>query len=206
MMAAAKNAGCTVVNVYKTPIHGISFVFEIKKGVFAIPELLALKDETTRGVYRDSFYTAYRNQIQGLKETSLAMLKEFVDKGYSILGFGAAAKGNVFLNYIFDSRPSPYAPECILDDSLLKQGKFTAGTEIEVVGYDRLQSYVGKKLLIVILAWNFSAEITQRIQKTIPAGIEYKCLQFFPSVIINDCSHSDERNGQSTAESHTLYE
>ena len=195
MMTAAKNAGCTLVNVYKTHIHGTSFVFEIKKGIFAVPELLALRDETSRGMYTDSFYTAYRKHIEALKDTSLTMLKEYAEKGYSIIGFGAAAKGNVFLNYVFDSRPSPYAPECILDDSTLKQGKFTAGTEIEVVGYDRLKSYVGKKLLIVILAWNFSTEIIRRIETMIPAGIEYKCLQFFPSVSINDRSDSDKRDG-----------
>lgn len=206
MMTAAKNAGCTVVNVYKTPIHGVSFVFEIKKGIFAVPELLALKDETSLGLYTDSFYTKYRNRIEELKETSITMLKEYVNNGYSIVGFGAAAKGNVFLNYIFNSSPNPYAPECILDDSLLKQGKFTAGTGIEVVGYERLQKYVGKKLLIVILAWNFSTEIIKRIKKNIPKGIEYKCLQFFPSVIINDCSDSDERDGQSITENHTIYE
>jgi nucleoside-diphosphate-sugar epimerase/2-polyprenyl-3-methyl-5-hydroxy-6-metoxy-1,4-benzoquinol methylase len=181
MLIAAKNAGCTLVNVYKTAVHGVSYVFEIKKGIFEVPELVCLTEEITNGMYTDAFYKTYRNTIEGLKEKSIATLKEYASNGYSIIGFGAAAKGNVFLNYVFDSRPSPYAPECILDDSILKQGKFTAGTEIEVVGYDRLQSYIGKKLLIVILAWNFSAEIIQRIEKTIPAGIEYKCLQFFPA-------------------------
>lgn len=206
MAAAAKAAGCTLVNIYKTDIHGVSYVFEIKKGVFAVPELLGLRDEIARGLYTESFYTAYRRTVEGLKERSLATLKEYADNGYSIIGFGAAAKGNVFLNYIFDSRPNPLAPECILDDSRLKQGKFTSGTEIEVVGYDRLQAYVGKKVLIVILAWNFSTEIIQRIRKTMPAGVEYKCLQFFPSVSINDCLDSDERDGQSATESHTVHE
>jgi 2-polyprenyl-3-methyl-5-hydroxy-6-metoxy-1,4-benzoquinol methylase len=206
MMIAAKNAGCTVVNVYKTEIHGVSFVFEIKKGVFAMPELLGLKDEISRGMYTDSFYTAYRKHIETLKDTSLTMLKEYANKGYSIIGFGAAAKGNVFLNYIFDSRPNPYAPECILDDSRLKQGKVTSGTEIEVVGYDRLQHYVGKKLLIVILAWNFSAEIIQRIHRTMPDGIEYTCLQFFPTVTSNDCVTSNERDRKPTAEGNSVHE
>lgn len=191
MMAAARNAGCTVVNVYKTSIHGVSYVFEIKKGNIAVSDSLTLKDEITKGMYTDAFYTNYRHTIEGLKETSIAALKDHADRGYQIIGFGAAAKGNVFLNYVFDSRPHPLAPECILDDSRLKQGKFTAGTQIEVVGYERLQRYVGKKVIVVILAWNFSTEIIRRIKSAMPAGVEYKCIQFFPSMSINDCSDTN---------------
>jgi nucleoside-diphosphate-sugar epimerase/2-polyprenyl-3-methyl-5-hydroxy-6-metoxy-1,4-benzoquinol methylase len=188
MMTAAKNAGCTVVNVYKTPIHGISYVFEIKKGVFNT-DLLALRDENTG----DSLYEGYRNTIEQLKNESLVVLKNHVDNGYSIVGYGAAAKGNVFLNYVFNSKPSLYAPECIIDDSTLKQGKYTAGTHIEVVSHERLQQYAGKKVLIVILAWNFATEIIQRIRSHMPRDTDYKCLQFFPSISIN------EQNEKSTA-------
>jgi 2-polyprenyl-3-methyl-5-hydroxy-6-metoxy-1,4-benzoquinol methylase len=202
MMRAAKNAGCIVVNIYKTPIHGISYVFEIRKGVDHVPHTLALRDEITT----DSFYDEYRTTIERKKDESLAVLKEYVEKGYSIVGYGAAAKGNVFLNYIFDSKPSPYAPECIIDDSTLKQGKYTAGTHIEVVGHSRLQRYAGKKVLVMILAWNFASEIIQRIHLHMEQGTEYKCLQFFPSVSINDCTSSNKRNGQSVTEVYAIHE
>jgi len=185
MITAAKNAGCTVVNVYKTPIHGTSYVFEIRKGVLKTSELLSLTDESTRGLYTDAFYTQYTRTIEKLKHESLALLKTYVEDGYSIVGYGAAAKGNVFLNYVFDSKPSPYAPECIIDDSTLKQGKYTAGTNIEVVSHERLLSYAGKKVLLVILAWNFADEIIRRSQ-----GIGCTYLRFFPSLILSDSQSS----------------
>ena len=206
MMAAAKNAGCTVVNVYKTYIHGVSYVFEIKKGIFIIPELLGLKDEITRGLYSDPFYTEYKTTVEKLKYESLEILKEHATNGYSIIGYGAAAKGNVFLNYVFDSKPSPYAPECIVDDSTLKHGKYTAGTHIEVVSHEHLKSYIGKKLLIVILAWNFSSEIKHRLSEYMPMDTEYKCLQFFPSISINESTSTNERDGKSITTCNTTYE
>jgi 2-polyprenyl-3-methyl-5-hydroxy-6-metoxy-1,4-benzoquinol methylase len=106
MKQAAKNAGCTVVHVYKTPIHGISYVFEIRKGVFPVSDSLVLQDEIKLGLYTDDFYTKYTASIHGLKSKCLDVLKTYSESGYHILGFGAAAKGNVFLNYIFDSSPN----------------------------------------------------------------------------------------------------
>jgi nucleoside-diphosphate-sugar epimerase len=190
MMQAAKNAGCTLVHVYKTPIHGISYVFEIKKGVFHTPDTLILQDEVRLGLYTDDFYTKYTASIHGLKARCLDVLKTYSESGYHILGFGAAAKGNVFLNYIFDSSPNPLAPEFIIDDSVLKQGKFTAGTQIEVVGPSKFEEYVGKKVVVVILAWNFATEIIQRVSRRFPS----ECIQFFPSFEVTtayECSSVD---------------
>ena len=181
MAQAAKNAGCTLVHVYKSAIHGVSYVFEIKKGVFPVPDSLVLQDEIRLGLYTHNFYEKYAFSINALKERCLGVLKTYSESGYHILGFGAAAKGNVFLNYIFDSSPNPLAPKFVVDDSTLKQGKFTPGTNIEVVGSDKLSGYVGKKVVIVILAWNFADEIIRRISKRFPSGVDYECVQFFPS-------------------------
>jgi hypothetical protein len=181
MMHAAKNAGCTLVHVYKTPIHGISYVFEIKKGIFPTPDTLVLQDEVRLGLYTDDFYTKYTNTIHSMKSKCLDVLKTYSQSGYHILGFGAAAKGNVFLNYIFDSSPNPLAPEFIIDDSVLKHGKFTPGTQIQVVGSTKLEEYFDKKVVVIILAWNFATEIIQRIAKRFPPSSNYECLQFFPS-------------------------
>ena len=191
MMHAAKTAGCTLVNVYKTPIHGVSYVFEIRKGVFPVPDSAILQEEVRLGLYTDEFYTNYTESIHGLKAKCLDVLKTYSESGYHILGFGAAAKGNVFLNYIFDSSPNPLAPEYIIDDSVLKQGKFTAGTQIQVVGSAKLEEYVGKKVVVIILAWNFASEIIQRIAKKFPRGSEYECVQFFPSFKVTKASESE---------------
>jgi hypothetical protein len=191
MMHAAKNAGCTLVHVYKTPIHGVSYVFEIKKGVFPTPDTLVLQDEVRLGLYTDDFYTKYTTSIHSLKSKCLDVLKTYSESGYHILGFGAAAKGNVFLNYIFDSSPNPLAPKFIIDDSVLKQGKFTAGTQIQVVGSAKLEEYVGKKVVVIILAWNFATEIIQRIAKRFPSGADYECVQFFPSFKVTRQSSLD---------------
>jgi hypothetical protein len=40
------------------------YVFEIKKGLFSVPQLLGL-NEITRGMYTGIFYTTYRETIEG---------------------------------------------------------------------------------------------------------------------------------------------
>jgi hypothetical protein len=102
-------------------------------------------------------------------------------------GTGTAAKKTVAKK----TTANPLAPKYIIDDSVLKQGKFTAGTQIQVVGSTKLEEYVGKKVVVIILAWNFATEIIQRISKKFPSGADYECVQFFPSFKVTRQSSLD---------------
>ena len=182
MIVAANNAGASVVNVYKHPIHGVSYIFEIKKGIQQV--ILPHYDEEDRwGYYSDSLYTEYEKYIHLTKKRSLEIFISYKSKGYTILAYGAAAKGNVFLNYIFDSSPHSCAPECIFDDSSLKWDKVTAGTRIPVKSIENFKNYADKDICIIILAWNFADEIKQRIEinrKNHDMKGKCVCISFFP--------------------------
>jgi hypothetical protein len=76
-----------------------------------------------------------------------------------IIGFGAAAKGCVFLNTVgIDYKVIPY----IIDDTPFKQGKFVPGTGIQVVHRDMLA--VEKPDYILILAHNFKDYIMESLK------------------------------------------
>lgn len=180
MFCAAKRVGLCLRNVRKEPIHGVSYVFEL-----VIPSDIAmddtlLKEEESRGLYNDAIYTRYTNSIIHIKERVLSVVQSYATKGYTILGYGAAAKGNVFLNYVFDSNPHTLCPELIVDDSVRKQGTYTPGTQILVTKMDALNNYTGKKLVVLILAWNFADEILRKVRSICPDAI---CIQFFPNFI-----------------------
>ena len=90
-------------------------------------------------------------------------MKEIYDiksQGYSIIGVGAAAKGNTFLNfYNLDSTVLDY----VTDASEHKQGKYTPLTRIPIVGDEIFAEY--DKVYALILSWNISDIIKENLKK-----------------------------------------
>lgn len=182
MMKAVELVDCYLDNVYKTDIHGTSYVFEIRKGN-KVKNLLLLDEETEKGLYTDAIYKEYTCSILDLKKNALAILQKYHELGYTILGYGAAAKGMVFLNYIFNSSPNHLAPEIIIDNAKLKENLYTDGTLIPIKGIDILKQFDSKKIVFLILAWNFKGEIYSRLQTHIHENnlhIVGRTISFFP--------------------------
>jgi len=76
-----------------------------------------------------------------------------------IFGFGAAAKGCIFLNSMgLDYNDIPF----IIDDTDLKQGKFVPGTGIEIVSREFLKE--NQPDYILILAHNFTDYIIESLK------------------------------------------
>jgi nucleoside-diphosphate-sugar epimerase len=185
MMRAVENVGCYLDNVYKTDIHGMSYVFEIKKGLIK-KDLPLLIEETTKGLYTDLLYKEYNLNIQSLKVNVLSLLSTYDNNGYKIIAYGAAAKGVTFINYIFNSSPHKLAPEIIIDDSPIKFDRFCPGTKIQIKNIGYLSNYTNSKIVVIILAWNFAKEITNRFKlfcQNNNLNINGDTLSFFPSLL-----------------------
>ena len=77
-----------------------------------------------------------------------------------IIGFGAAAKGTVLLNYCgLDNRTIDY----IVDGTPYKQGKFVPGVNIPIYPESKLlEEKPGT--IVLILAWNFKDEIMEKLK------------------------------------------
>ena len=178
MAALARRAGLHLIDVIKTPIHGTSYIFVLAKSHsrFRVENLLAM--EQAVGLYADETYAAWAANTLRLVDELKVFVELYRNKGYVIGGYGAAAKGNTLLNF------SKIKLDFIVDDNPLKQGTYSPGMHIPVVGIDHLNSYSSTdKILFVPLAWNFFREIRQKILAK-RTNENDKFLKYFPKVEI----------------------
>ncbi len=83
--------------------------------------------------------------------------------GASIVGIGAAAKANTFLNfYNLDASLLDY----VTDSSEFKQQKFTPLTRIPIVGDEIFEKY--ENVYALILSWNISSLLKKKLLKVNP--------------------------------------
>lgn len=155
---AHKN-GLYVNSIVKTNIHGKSFLFSLQKNKCEEHQLNKLiEEEKLANIYTTEKYIQFANNAEDIKSKLLDGLKKFKEDGYTIIGYGAAAKGNTLLNYI------EYKLDYIIDDNDMKWGYLTPGMNIEICGIDLLNMGF-EKICFVPLAWNFYSEIRERISK-----------------------------------------
>lgn len=173
-----KRTNLYLVDVIKTHIHGISYIFVLSK-VNKKPKLIeSLIDlEKSYGLLNISTYEQYKVNVENLVKEFIEKINEYSNKGYKIIGYGAAAKGNTFLNF------ANVKMDFIIDDNKLKQGLYTPGTKIEIVSIDILEKLSSEKILFVPLAWNFFKEIRERILK-VRNNKHDLYLKYFPNVTI----------------------
>jgi SAM-dependent methyltransferase len=119
-----------------------------------------LKDEEDAGMYSVDAYYSLGRKAEQKKKDFISIVKAINKGGKKIIGYGAASKANVFLNYCgIGSEDIAY----IVDDTLDKQGKLFPGTDIHVVPYDRIK--IEKPDYIWVSAWDFTDEIIAKIKK-----------------------------------------
>jgi 2-polyprenyl-3-methyl-5-hydroxy-6-metoxy-1,4-benzoquinol methylase len=179
MKALAERAGLFLVDVIKTPIHGISYIFVLSKEqeqAERVNNLLAM--EQMQGLYTDETYAHWAANTLRLVDELKVFVELYRNKGYVLAGYGAAAKGNTLLNF------SKVKLDFIIDDNPLKQGMYSPGMDIPIVSIDHLKQYTdADKVLFVPLAWNFFKEIKRKIQ-TARSNENDKFLKYFPKVEI----------------------
>ena len=168
--ALAHRAGLNVIDVIRTPIHGTSFVFVLSKDLPDQSEKFIAEEQTL--TYRTMLKYA-SNCIRIAKETK-AMVEALQKQGIKVIGYGAAAKGNTFLNF------SKFNLDYIVDDNNLKHNKFSPGSKIPILHPDTLFSEEGE-ICVVPLAWNFFDEIKSKVLSRKSNKINF--LKYFPEVV-----------------------
>ena len=106
-----------------------------------------------------SFSERAKVAINGLKEWFIERKKA----GDVVVGYGAAHKGNTFLNAVgIESKTLAY----VVDASPEKQGKYLPGSQVPVLSPDQLCS--ANPTDVLILPWNIAAELADMIRKQAP--------------------------------------
>ena len=152
-------AGLELIDVVKTPIHGTSYIFIIsadKKQYARVNNLIGM--ENAERLYSKETYIKYTQNCIEMVDKFKEKVEYWRSQGYKVIGYGAAAKANTFLNF------SKVPFDMIIDDNPLKQGLYTPGSSVGIVSSDVLKTFTeDDKILFVPLAWNFFKEIKERI-------------------------------------------
>jgi len=161
--------GLSIFNVqYFGDIHGGTIrVFVARDGDYPLDPSVAicLKNEEAFGIMDPDRYEAFGRRVLANKHNLLDLVGRLRATGKVIWAYGASAKGNTLMNYFGISRD--LVPVAV-DDNPKKRGFYTPGSHMRITGIDELaQSRVDYLLL---LAWNFEAEIIRRCRAVRYAG------------------------------------
>jgi 2-polyprenyl-3-methyl-5-hydroxy-6-metoxy-1,4-benzoquinol methylase len=181
MKTLVEKCGLVLNDIFKTDIHGTSYVFVITKNGHlpnsSVNDMLKFEKES--GLYNILKYPKYALQCYKIAFELKNIINSFKSKGYHIIGYGAAAKGMTLLNF------ATITLDYIIDDNPLKQNLFTPGMNIPIFSSDKLlELETSDKVLFIPLAWNFFEEIKTRIKakRNINTDIFVK---YFPNISLD---------------------
>jgi len=138
---------------------------------------IILENERSFGLDDIRTYTAFEDKVIKNKIDSLKLLLKLKNNGEAIAAYGAAAKGNTFLNYCGIGKDFI---DYVVDANPHKQGFYLPGTQIPIVGKEKLSET--KPGYIVILPWNIRDEIKTELSFTREWGC--KLVTFIPETQI----------------------
>jgi hypothetical protein len=166
--------------IIEADIHGMSYIFEISKKSQNENNNIEkyLLEEKERKIYDNLTYHEFNIKTQNIINNLTNELLRFKKDEYKCIGYGAAAKGqtvlcyaNIFLDYIIDENP-------------LKIGLYSPKMNIPIVDINYFINDTTDNIVVVILAWNFSNEIKEKIRKYKGKKNIYVVEAYFPEVII----------------------
>jgi SAM-dependent methyltransferase len=155
--------GLALFDVEEIPTHGGSL------RIFACPadavrERLTDRVDALRareletGVTTLAFYETFEERAQAVKRGLLTFLVQAKERGETVVGYGAAAKGSTLLNYCGVRSD---LVDYVVDRSPHKQGRYLPGVRIPIFSPDRVRETRPNYLLV--LPWNIKDEIVQQM-------------------------------------------
>jgi 2-polyprenyl-3-methyl-5-hydroxy-6-metoxy-1,4-benzoquinol methylase len=161
---AMKKKRLRVFDVAELPTHGGSLrVFACHEGashqqMHSVEEVIAR--EKAANMFDVAGYAGFAKTVIEIKCKALGFLIQARDEGKVVCAYGAAAKGNTFLNYC------GIGPELIklaADRSPHKQNTLLPGSRIPVVSPEEMLAV--KPDYVFILPWNLKDEIAEQLKE-----------------------------------------
>lgn len=156
--------GLRVFDVEALPTHGGSLrVFYCHRDAAharapAVDRVLA--EERDASLFSAVGYAPFADAVIDIKCESLAFLIQARREGKRVCGYGAAAKGNTFLNYC---GIGPELVTAVADRSPHKQGRLLPGSRIPVVSPEAMLAM--RPDYVLILPWNIKAEVMAQLDE-----------------------------------------
>lgn len=156
--------GLRVFDVETLATHGGSLrVFACRKTARhaempSVAAVLASEREAGLDHASGAAYLDFQSKADHARESFLTFLASAKAAGKRVAGYGAAAKGNTFLNYCGLGADALVA---VADASHAKQGKLLPGTHIPVISPEALMAM--RPDYVIILPWNLATEISGQL-------------------------------------------
>lgn len=160
----ARAHGLELVHVDQLSTHGGSNRYWLSKSS-QIDETVnaTLQAECDAGLFDPDVWKAFALRANAAIEGLRTWFNARRLAGDVVAGYGAAHKGNTFLNAVGDaSRVMVY----VVDASAEKQGKFLPGSQVPVLHPERLAS--ANPTDVLILPWNIAPELAHEIRDLTP--------------------------------------
>lgn len=155
--------GLSVFDVNELPTHGGSLRVYAQRKDTGVREtnqnvVRMLNIEVAAGMTSADFYAGFQEKANRVKNDFLAFLIEAQREGKTVVGYGAAAKGNTLMNY---AGVRPDLLSYVVDRNPAKQDKFLPGCRIPIVAESQLKQT--QPDYVVILPWNLRAEVVEQL-------------------------------------------
>jgi cyclopropane fatty-acyl-phospholipid synthase-like methyltransferase len=177
MLALTHRLGWTIEKISKPAIHGTSFLFELQyhhEGVYFRPTVYEQYcEEFSTGVHFPRRLREYAATIDTTREWLDNELAIWTKRGYHIIAYGATAKSMTILNSLERNHIN-----CFIDENPLKQGKFTPHHNVPIVAPDYT---LPPRTLIVMTAWNFAAEVLEKLRHRSDVTPDTQILYYAPT-------------------------
>lgn len=154
--------GMRVFDVEKLPTHGGSlrlFCCHHASGHAETDALRALRsEEAAAGLDKPSTYDGFTARVEAVRDSFLAFLAEAKDEAKAIAAYGAAAKGNTFLNYCGVTSDDIV---CAYDANPAKQDRYLPGSHVPIFAPEKVAET--RPDYVLILPWNLKDEIMRQL-------------------------------------------
>lgn len=138
------------IRVYSKPAKKLKLTKEVRKFIDRENKIKLFKSKT---------YLKLNSELKKRKLQFLKKILNYKNKNFKIVGIGAAAKANTFINFLGLNNE---ILDFITDASKYKIGKFTPLTRIPIYSDDKLR-FVGKKICAIPLAWNLEKILEKKL-------------------------------------------
>ncbi len=160
----AKKNGLQLIHVEQLSTHGGSNRYWLaRSGEADFTVKKTMISEINNGLFDKNTWTLFSKRVNESISEFREWLLEKKKNGDVVVGYGAAHKGNTFLNAVGEA--SKYLTY-VVDASKEKQGKFLPGSGIPVIAPEQLG--LCNPTDVLILPWNLATEISKNIRRMLP--------------------------------------
>ena len=193
--------GLEIFDAERQDVHGGSMrVYVCKKGTREkTARLFAyLEEERQKKIDTINPYTEFAKKVEESKEELVKLLIELKSHGKKIVGYAAASKGTVVLNYSGIGRE---ILDYISDSTPYKQGLYSPGKHIPIVSPDFFHQ--DKNVNYALLgAWNHAKEIMKKEQEFLKRGGRF--IVHYPKARILETENEVESHADTTQSSELI--